>query len=104
MKKLNLKTDIKFKMTIVVISLLIFISILSYQFTSANFFIISTIIGILSIIAIIISIIGFLKSIKKLKNRKSKKRIFSLILIGFLVCALLYFIIANIIDAIEYLT
>ncbi|PQJ78290.1 hypothetical protein [Polaribacter porphyrae] len=104
MKKLNLKTDVKYKMIIVVISLLIFISILSYQFTDSNFYIISTIIGILSIIAIIISVTGLIKSIKNFNHPRSKRRFFLYFIVGFLVCALLYFIIANIVDALEYLT
>ena len=103
MKKLKFKTDFKFKFTIVVISLLMFIGVLSYQFTGKNFYIISTVIGVLSLIAIIISVVGLLKSIKKLKKPKSKKRIFTLIVISITVCLFLYIIIANLIDAFKYI-
>lgn len=104
MKKFTLKTDLKLKLPIVVIALLIFIGILSYQFTNSNFYIISTTIGVLSLIAVILSILGLMKSIKNLKRPKSKKTVFTLIALGALVCALLYLIVANIIDAIKYLT
>lgn len=104
MKKLNLKTDFKFKFTIVVISLLLFIGVLSYQFTGKNFYIISTIIGVLSIAAIIFSLVGFLKALKNLKQPKSKKRIISLLVISFIVCLFLYIIIANLMDAAKLIT
>lgn len=104
MKKFTLKTDLKLKLPIVLIALLIFIGILSYQFTNSNFYIISTIIGVLSLIAVILSIIGLMKSIKNLKRPKSKKAVISLVGLGALICLLLYLIVANIVDAIKYLT
>ena len=103
MKKVNFKTDLKFKLPIVFLALLIFIGILSYQFTSSNFYIISSIIGFLTLIAIIISVIGLYKSIKTLKGPRTKKRMFFLFFSGFLICVLLYLIVDNIIDAIKYL-
>lgn len=104
MKKFNFKTDLKFKLPIVVIAILIFIGILSYQFTNANFYIISSIIGVLTLIAVILSVIGLFKSIKTLRKPKSKKRIVSLIVVGILICLLLYLIVENIMNAISFLT
>lgn len=104
MKKINFKTDFKVKLPIVIIAILVFIGILSYQFTDKNFYLISTIIGVLILFAIILSIIGLLRSIKKLKGPKTKRRMFSLFAGGFLICVLLYLIIDNIINAIKYLT
>lgn len=103
MKKVNFKTDLKFKVPIVILALLIFIGILSFQFTSSNFYIISTIIGILTLLAVIISVIGLYKSIKTLKGPRTKKRMFFLFFSGFLICVLLYLIVDNIMDAITYL-
>ena len=104
MKKINFKTDFKVKLPIVIIAILVFIGILSYQFTDKNFYLISTIIGVLILFAIILSIIGLLRSIKKLKGSKTKRRMFRLFAGGFLICVLLYLIIDNIINAIKYLT
>lgn len=104
MKKINFKTDLKLKLPIVIIAILIFIGILSYQFTDKNFYLISTIIGVLILFAIILSIIGLLRSIKKLKGSKTKRRMFRLFAGGFLICVLLYLIIDNIVNAIKYLT
>ena len=103
MKKISFKTEFKFKLTIVVLSLLMLIGVLSYQFTNENFYIISTFIGILSLIAIIFSIIGFLKSIKKLKKPKSKKRITSLLVISIVASLFLYIIVANLVDAVKFI-
>jgi len=104
MKKINFKTDFKVKLPIVIIAILVFIGILSYQFTDKNFYLISTIIGVLILFAIILSIIGLLRSIKKLKGSKTKRRMFRLFAGGFLICVLLYLIIDNIVNAIKYLT
>ena len=104
MKKINFKTDFKVKLPIVIIAILVFIGILSYQFTDKNFYLISTIIGVLILFAIILSIIGLLRSIKKLKGSKTKRRMFSLFAGDFLICVLLYLIIDNIVNAIKYLT
>jgi len=101
MKKLNFKTEFKFKLTIVSLSILMLIGVLSYQFTNENFYLISTIIGFLSLIVLVLSVIGFLKSIKKLKKTKSKKKITPLVLISFVACLFLYIIIENLIDAIK---
>lgn len=101
MKKLNFKTEFKFKLTIVVLSILMLIGVLSYQFTNENFYIISTIIGFLSLIVIVISIIGFIKSIKKLKKTNKKIKITSLVLISLIACLLLYIITENLFDAIK---
>ena len=78
MKKFKINTDLKVKLSIILISLLILIGILSYQFTDQNFYIISTIIGILILITFILSIIGFIRSIKNFKRPKTKRRIFFL--------------------------
>ena len=104
MKRLNFKTDIKFKFSIVIISLLMLILILSSQFTDKNFYIITTIIGALSLIAIIISVIGLLRSIKNLKQPTSKRRITSIIVIAFVTCLFFYLIVANIIEAVKHVT
>lgn len=104
MKKFKLKTDVKFKLTIVVISILIFMGILSYQFTSSNFYIISGIIGVLLLIAIIISIIGFVKSVKEFKKPRSVKRMIYKVIVAITLCILFYLIIANTINAIQYIT
>ena len=101
MKKLNFKTEFKFKLTIVVLSILMLIGVLSYQFTNENFYIISTIIGILSLIVIVLSIIGFIKSIKKFKKTKSKKKITSLVLISLIACLFLYIITENLFKALK---
>ena len=101
MKKLNFKTEFKFKLTIVSLSILMFIGVLSYQFTNENFYIVSTIIGFLSIIVIVLSIIGFIRSIKKLKKTKSKKKITPLVLISLIACLLLYIITENLFEAIK---
>lgn len=103
MKKNLFKTDLKFKLPIVLIAILVFIGILSYQFTNDNFYIISSIIGVLTLFAIIISIIGLVKSIQKIKKPKNTKRIILYMFIGVLICLLLYLIVANILDAIQYL-
>ena len=104
MKRLNFKTDIKFKFSIVIISLLMLILILSSQFTDKNFYIITTIIGALSLIAIIISVIGLLRSIKNLKQPTSKRRITSIIVIAFVTCLFFYLIVANIIEVLKHVT
>lgn len=101
MKKLNFKTEFKFKLTIVVLSILMLIGVLSYQFTNENFYIISTIIGFLSLIVIVLSIIGFLKSIKKFKKTESKKKITSLVIISLIACLFLYIITENLIEALK---
>lgn len=101
MKKLNFKTEFKFKLTIVTLSILMFIGVLSYQFTDENFFIVSTVIGVLSIIVIVLSIIGFIQSIKKYKKTKTKKKITPLVLISLIACILLYIIIENLFDALK---
>ena len=103
MRKLKFKKDFKFKMTIVVISLLIFIGLLSSHFTESNFYFISTIIGFLSLIAIIVAAIGFLKALKKFKKPYSTKSIVPILLTSLLMCLLLYLIIENIMDAIKHI-
>lgn len=103
MKKINFKTEFKFKLTIVVLSLLMCIGVLSYQFTNENFYLISTFIGVLSLIVIIISIIGFLKSIKKLNKTKSKKRITYLVVISIVASLFLYVIVANLFEAVKFI-
>ena len=104
MRKFKFKTDFKYKLTIVAISLLIFIGILSYQFTSANFYIISSIIGILTLIAVIVSVLGFLKYIKELEKPVASKRLLLNIVISAFIAFLIYLILVNIFDAIQYLT
>lgn len=104
MKKINFKTDLKFKFPIVVLSILILIGILSYQFTSTNFYIISTIIGVLLLATVVLSVVGLMKSIKRLRGPRTKKRMFILFFAGFLICVLLYLIVDNIVSAIQYLT
>lgn len=103
MKKILFKTDLKFKLPLVLITILIFIGILSYQFTNENFYIISTIIGILTLIAVIISVIGLYKSIKRINKPRNTKKIVLFMFVGILICLLLYLIVANIVDAIQYL-
>lgn len=100
MKKLKFKKDFKYKFTIVILSLLMFIGVLSSHFTDKNFYIISSLIGCFSLIAIVISVIGLFKSLKKLK---SKTRFFSIIMISLTACLLLYIITANIIEAIKFI-
>ncbi|KOY52801.1 hypothetical protein [Polaribacter dokdonensis] len=104
MKRLNFKTDIKFKFSIVIISLLMLILVLSSQFTDKNFYIVTTVIGVLSLIAIIISVIGLLRSIKNLKQPTSKRRIASIIVIAFVTCLFFYLIVANIIEVLKHVT
>lgn len=104
MKKIKFKTDFKFKLSIVALSLLMFLGVLSYQFTDKNFYIISTIIGILSLIVIILSVIGFFRSLKYLRESKSKKRIMAILVTSFVGCFFLYIIISNLMAAIKFLT
>ena len=104
MKKFKFKTDLKFKLTIVVLSLLMLIGVLSYSFTKENFYITSTIIGGFSIITVIISIIGFIKSLKVLKETKSRKKLIYLIVRIIIICSFLYLVTVNLIDAINYIT
>jgi hypothetical protein len=104
MKRLNFKTDIKFKFSIVIISLLMLILVISSQFTDKNFYIVTTVIGVLSLIAIIISVIGLLRSIKNLKQPTSKRRITSIIVIAFVTCLFFYLIVANIIEVLKHVT
>lgn len=101
MKKL--RTDAKLKLTIVIISILIFVGILSYQFTNQNFYIISSIIGVLTLVAVIISVIGFFKYIKELKKPAASKRMLLNVTISLFVCFLIFLIFKNIINAIKYL-
>ncbi|WP_397446334.1 hypothetical protein [Polaribacter sp. R77954] len=103
MKKFKFNKDFKYKFTLAAISLLVLISVLSYQFTNENFYIISSFIGFLSLIAIIISISGFIRSLKKLNKPKSKERILSFIVISITACLLLYIIIENLIKAIKFI-
>ena len=102
MKKFKFKTDFKFKLSIVALSLLMFIGVLSYQFTDKNFYIISTVIGFLSIVVVILSIIGFLKSLKSLKQSKSKKRVIAIFVTSIVGCFFLYIIITNLIKALKF--
>ncbi len=104
MKKLKFKTDLKFKLTLVVLSLLMFIGVLSYQFTDENFNIISKIIGVFSLITIAISIIGFIKSLKVLKKTKSRKKLIYLLVRIIIICLFLYLVLTNLYDAINSIT
>ena len=104
MKKIRFKTDFKYKLTIVSISLLLLVSIVSFNYTKDNFYIVSAIIGLLSFIIIVLSTIGLIKSIKKLRKPISKKSVFLMIVMGSIIGLFVYLIVANTIQAIESLS
>ena len=101
MRKFKINTDFKIKLPIIILSLFIFIGILSYQFNSSNFYIISTIISFLTMLVAIFSIIGLYKAIKKMKNPTTFKRVLSIIVLAIFVCTILYIIVENIMEAIN---
>jgi amino acid transporter len=101
MRKLKFTTDFKIKLPIIIISLFIFIGILSYQFTSSNFYIISTIISFLTIIVAVFSIIGLFNAIKKIRNPTTVKRVFFVLLMAMFICTILYIIVENIMAAMK---
>lgn len=104
MKKIKFKTDFKYKLTIVSVSLLLLVSIVSFNYTKDNFFIVSTIIGLLSFIIIVIATIGLVKSIKKLRKPITKKSVFLMIVMGCIIGLFVYLIVANTVQAVEALT
>jgi hypothetical protein len=101
MKKLKFNKDFKIKLPIIVLSLFIFIGILSYQFNPSNFYIISTIIGFLTIIVAVFSIIGLINTIKKIRNPTTTKKVFYVIVIAIFICTILYIIVENIMAAMK---
>jgi len=101
MKKIKFNTDFKIQLSIVILSLFILIGILSYQFSSSNFYIISTIIGFLTIALALFCIKGLYNSIKNIRKKITKKRIFYTIVTALSICVILYMIVENIIDAIK---
>lgn len=101
MKKFKINTDFKIKLPIIILSLFIFIGILSYQFNSSNFYIISTIISFLTIIVALFSVVGLYKAVKKMKKPSTFKRVLSVLILAIFVCTILYIIVENIIGAIK---
>ncbi len=101
MKKFKINTDFKIKLPIIILSLFIFIGILSYQFNSSNFYIISTIIGFLTIVVALFSVVGLYKAIKKMKTPSTFKRVVSVLILAIFVCTILYIIVENIMGAIK---
>tara|TARA_B100000795_G_scaffold213022_1_gene166677 strand:+ start:4419 stop:4733 length:315 start_codon:yes stop_codon:yes gene_type:complete len=101
MKKIKFNTDFKIQFSIIVLSLFILIGILSYQFSSSNFYIISTVIGFLTIAVALLCFRGLINSIKKTKKTVTAKRIFYSVVAALTACVILYIIVENIIDAIK---
>ncbi|SDR91401.1 hypothetical protein SAMN05216503_1374 [Polaribacter sp. KT25b] len=96
MKKIRFDKDFKIKLPIIVLSIFIFIGILSYQITTSNFYIISTIIGFLTIIIAVFSIIGLYNAIKKIRNPTTVKKVFYVLIMAIFICTILYIIVENI--------
>jgi amino acid transporter len=101
MRKFKINKDFKIKLPIIILSLFIFIGILSYQFNTSNFYIISTIIGFLTMIVAIFSMIGLYNAIKKAKNPSTFKRVLYVLMMAIFVCTILYIIVENIMEAIK---
>tara|TARA_B110000902_G_C14244711_1_gene563834 strand:+ start:1022 stop:1336 length:315 start_codon:yes stop_codon:yes gene_type:complete len=101
MKKFKFNTDFKIQLSIIILSLFILIGILSYQFSSSNFYIISTIIGFLTTALAILCIKGLYNSIKKTRKVITTKRIFYTTITALSICVILYMIVENIIEAIK---
>ncbi len=101
MRKFKINTDFKIKLPIIILTLFILIGILSYQFSSSNFFIISTIISFLIIIVALFSMAGLYNSIKNIRKPITTKRVISVIFMAIFGCILLYIIVENIFDAIK---
>ena len=101
MRKFKINTDFKIKLPIIILSLFILIGILSYQFSSSNFFIISTIISFLIIIVAILSMAGLYNSIKNIRKPITTNRAISVIFMAIFGCILLYIIVENTFDAVK---
>lgn len=101
MRKIKFNTDFKIKLPIIILSLFIFIGILSYQFNSSNFYIISSIISFLTIIVAVFSVIGLINAMKKIRNPTTTKRVLSVILLAIFICTILYIIVENIMEALK---
>lgn len=101
MRKFKINTDFKINIPIIILSLFILIGILSFQFSSSNFYIISSIISFLTIIVGLYSLAGLYNSIKKIRKPFTFKRAIYVIGMAIFSCVLLYIIVENIFDAIK---